>query len=556
MTTGQNGYLLSWTTDFYDELAYSSFDRKSLKKLFSLFRSWGMRRVYWIYMNKYEEGMLDFSPCVGLSANAKRTYEQIGNYLPAATEIAHELGLEIYAIYKPFDLGFNVSFPFNAPEVDQYGKLDCLSGSMYWATDSLVKLQNKRLQRHPADVPDNLSKKIITRIKLTANQEDQAMFDRDDLKILVSDNNGAYKQYEGDYTFRHCLEKGNRVVYLENLYIKNPFLALQCDTPNKYGFFSNTLDKLIVMYDVDGNSIPFTYGNQREKANSSSSDHFAEEYECYSLDGYLFDHGLPVEGALHTLTHAIDNNDHNGITGLAKGKDRYMRGALSPAYPEVRECWLKHIKECIDAGVDGVDIRVANHNRTYEWERYGFEPPVVEEYKKQYGFDITKEKFSEPKHRKILGEFYTQFLKQATSLIQSHGKKAQVHICPIYMNNYKYNHYMNFNWEWREWLQNTGFDAVTIKDGPWYDESVWKPISQYTNPKSIPAYLCPYWQSVVNKTGWQKKFRQSLDNSINSGQAGLILYESSMVTRVVNGKEIELLYPEVPEILKDFQKQF
>ncbi len=40
---------------------------------------------------------------------------------------------------------------------------------------------------------------------------------------------------------------------------------------------------------------------------------------------------------------------------------------------------------CADAGggVDGVDLRVGNHNRSMEWENYGFEPPVLDECRRR-----------------------------------------------------------------------------------------------------------------------------------------------------------------------------
>jgi hypothetical protein len=553
----KNNYLLSWTTDFFDELVYSWHDRKSLKKLFSLFQSWGMQRVYWIYTFKYAEGKFDCNPYKNISSNAKKTYEHIGEFLPAVVEIAHELGIEFYAIYKPFDLGFHRSFPFNTLEAEKHGKIDCLSGRLYWAINSLVKLQDKRLQRHPADLQDKLEKKIITRIKLTADAEDQPIFGHDELKILVSDDNGAYKEYKGNHTFRHSLEKGERIVYLENLNIQNKYMALKCDIPEYHSCFSNTLKRLVTLYGADGNEIPFTYGTPRlnPKLKGAAGTAMASPFRADVLKGYRFDDGNGCEGGLRASTHSIDNSNLNGITALAKGKDRYIRGALSPAYPEVRECWLNHIRECLDAGVDGIDIRAANHNRSYEWERYGFEPPVINDYKKRYGVDITKEKFSSTKHRKFMGEYYTRFLKQGLELIHSYGKKAQVHIMPNQMGDYPQKRYMNFNWEWKKWLSDAGFDAVTIKDGPWFDESVWEPIAKQINNKRIPAFLCSYWKSVANKPDWQKKFKQSLDDSLANGQAGFILYESAMVTKIVNRGELQLLYPDIPEILKDFHKR-
>ena len=37
-------------------------------------------------------------------------------------------------------------------------------------------------------------------------------------------------------------------------------------------------------------------------------------------------------------------------------------GSLSEGYPEVREYWLSWVKECMAAGVDGLDVRISNHS--------------------------------------------------------------------------------------------------------------------------------------------------------------------------------------------------
>lgn len=73
--------------------------------------------------------------------------------------------------------------------------------------------------------------------------------------------------------------------------------------------------------------------------------------------------------------------------------------------------------------------------------------------------------------------------------------------------------------------------------------------------KNIPTFLSPYWQSIANKPNWQKKLRQSLDDSLASGQSGLILYESAMVTKIVDHGEVELLYPDLLAIFADFRRK-
>jgi hypothetical protein len=186
-----------------------------------------------------------------------------------------------------------------------------------------------------------------------------------------------------------------------------------------------------------------------------------------------------------------------------------------------------------------------------EWERYGFETPVVERYKEEYGVDILNEDFDANKHRRVQGEFYTEFLRSAVKLIHDAGKRAQTHVMPIQMRDETDRQYMNIHWNWRCWLSDLNFDAITLKDGPWFDASTWTPLKEY----SVPVHQCSYWKSVANKPHWQNKLRESLDDSLESGQAGFTLYESSMVARIVNRRTLEWLYPEIPAIFADFRNK-
>lgn len=542
-------YMLSWCTDFHDELVYSWFNEKRLKKLFSLLQSWGMKRMYWVDVYPWKEGKFDMSPYGNVRKNALRTYENIGDFLPAAVKVAHDLGMEFYSVYKPFDFGFFTTLPFKTAEGNKYGKLDNLSGKMYWALNSLKKLQDKRLKRHPADLPKGVDKMVVSTIKLTASDMGQTTFGKDNIKLLTSDNNGNYLPYKKDFTYRHGIENSKRVIYLENLKIKAPFFAIQCTPLQQAGIFSNTLDQLVKLYDSKGNEIPFTYGLSPRNQSTALKSPFKKSL----LEGYNFDNGGVFDNGLRNTSHAIDAPG-DGITAFAKGKQAFISGALSPAWPESRRIWMDHIRFALESGVDGVDFRAANHNRTFEWERYGFEKPVVQAYKKKYGIDITREAFSTANHRRILGEFYTRYLQEGMDLVHSYGKKTQVHILAHQIYATEGNHYMNFAWDWKKWLRKLPVDSVTVKDGPWFDESVCNPIRELTENRGKSVFFCPYWKSLVSKTQWQKKLFDTLKKSKSSGQAGFILYESSMVIRMDSNGKIKLLDPELPEIFRRFMK--
>ncbi len=542
-----NKYLLSWCTDFHGELVKTWYNRNRLEKLFRLFQSWGMRRIYWIYTLKHEEGLMLNSLVPAVGGNARRTYGEMGDFLPAAVETAHKLGLEIYAVYKPFDLGYYPSFPFGSEQAKASGKLDSLSGKLFWVSKSLLELQDKRLRRHPQDL-EACSNSQVGAIELRFDTTDQSIFLPEDFSLKVSDDNYNYRPYQGKFEMSVATEENTLVVRFDGLNISSPYFSVRNKLVLK-DYFGNTLDKLVMLYSPSGEILPFTYG-LLPRFGKHNPDYHQE------LDrGFIFDYlnSAVCDNALSENRIAIDSKEYNTI-GFALTRERYIPGALSPAYPEVRQCWLKHVSECLKAGVDGVDLRVMNHNRSLEWERYGFEPPVAEEYRKRHGNDPRTGPFSTVKHRRLLGEFYTFFYREAVNLIRNSGKKAQIHIGRIHQNRAEGNRYMNFHWEWEKWIEENLMDEITLKDSPFTDEPRWRNVSKLSRPRQIPAYTCTYWKSVTALPDWRKRWRYALEESLRLGQSGYIFYESAMVSEMNDAGEITVYNPETPEILADFRK--
>lgn len=537
----ENEYILSFCTDFTDELISIPFDRQYLKTMFSILRDWGMRRVYWIYTFRFEEGMFGCRTIKGRPENALQTYTNMGDFLPAAVETAHDLGMEIYAVYKPFDLASSfVVYPYGTEKAEQYGKMDSLGGRIANAVKSIVKNQHYRLERHPRDMENSGAE--IAEIRINFDRLSLFALLPECFKIYVSNDNMNAVPYKGNCIFSEGVTNGYRTISIKNLNIKEKFVILKYNSPARGGEISNTLDRLIRLYDKCGREIPFTY------CLTSGKDHWATFESCGIF--YDYENGATNDAFQQSKRYSIDNE--RGYVILAKGKEKYIAGALSPAYKESHDVWLKHITECLDAGVDGVDLRVAQHNRSLEFERYGFEPPVIEEYKKRHGVDIIKENFNPELHRKLPGEFYTSFYRKASALIRKRGKKVQIHIGPNLISRDEFKRYMNFNWEWEKWLEDKLADAITIKGGL-SPADIWETIkSRMPNNKIIPSFYCPYMDNILRYPDWPNLFRRTLDQSKELGQSGIILYETASFLKAAGNHKFELLYPELPKILKEF----
>lgn len=530
----KHAYQLFVCVDFPDDLVNAPFDEQMLDKLFRIYRDWGVSRIYWMYTLRHAEHLWAHPPSGELDQHMRSTRAQLGEFLPGAVRAAHRLGLELYAVCKPLDLGINwFTHPFGTAPARREGRLNTLSGAMFVVADGVVKLQNLRSARNPADLAPTAGRPVAA-IRLTARGPHPGIIPKNRLTLLVSRDNRRYIPYDQPYRFRTDRRRHQHVIVLDKLHITWPYIALRCSNAQPRSAFSNTLERLVTLADERGEPLPFTYGLTARAALQGHPE---------TDQGYLFDWdgGATREQHLRTTTYAVDNP--RGTMAMARGKEPYIAGALSPAYPRVRAYWLKHVRECLAAGVDGVDIRAGNHNRCLEWEAYGFEPPVVKAYKQKHGIDITKESGDRQKQRDLIGAYYTEYCRQASRLIRAAGKKVQMHI-----GRQEVEGAMNLTFEWEKWIQEGLMDEITLMVD--YPSRCHRQVARLSESRKIPVYFRKYMKAVTRRPRWQRMLREYLASSKKLGQQGFILYESAFVTRARADGTIQVLYPDIPHIIR------
>jgi len=94
-----SGLELDVVVDFYDDLLPCHFTERTLQEMMRIFRSWGIRRVYWCGQS-YASGLYEGETSPGIEEHARRTYEEIGEFIPAAAASAHAEGMEFYVEFK------------------------------------------------------------------------------------------------------------------------------------------------------------------------------------------------------------------------------------------------------------------------------------------------------------------------------------------------------------------------------------------------------------------------------------------------------------------------
>ncbi len=560
-----NRYQVSMAVDFPDDLLNTAFDRKKLRKLFALFRSWGINRIYWIYTLKHGDLFNQFIDDIRYRGNITKTYQNLGEFLPAAVSAAHDLEMEIYAMFKPNDLAHNVFFPSGEKQVQAHGKIDVLGGAINWAVRDLGQLQHLRVKRREDDIPENLDKKIIAKIVLTSDSPASLRFGKEDISIQVSGDNRLYEDYGRDFDFRELVENGCRIVVLDNLDIREKYFSMHTPFRDKSldanylnflsvqgmvrdGTMQGPLATLVTVYDEDGRELPFTYGLV------SSHDQNRHIKFNPSPNGYVFnwDNQAVHDGFFHNTSYAIDNC--RGYIAFAKGKEPYVTGILSPAYREVRDYWLGGIRDCLESGVDGVDIRHDSHSRNLEWENYGFEEPVLREFERRYGHS----EYDREKLREITAGFYTEFLREASAAIRNAGRKVQIHIGDgglFHPGGITADSAGGFcfgrTWQWRKWIKEELMHSITLKGTAAWDRPSFSAINQLASARNIPVHFCCYMKSLVTLSNGPGRFRKILDMSREWGQDGMIIYESAMIVKMAENGSLTCYSPEIVELIKE-----
>ncbi|HJN15954.1 MAG TPA: family 10 glycosylhydrolase, partial [Armatimonadota bacterium] len=111
---------------------------------------------------------------------------------------------------------------------------------------------------------------------------------------------------------------------------------------------------------------------------------------------------------------------------------RRQAGPLELAYPAARKAQVKrYVKLLTEGGYDGVMFYNYVENFAIRFEdEFGFNEPIVREYKRRYGRDIRTEEFDHNAWYRLRGEYVTQFVRELSEGLHAAGKKFGITIDP------------------------------------------------------------------------------------------------------------------------------
>ena len=124
---------------------------------------------------------------------------------------------------------------------------------------------------------------------------------------------------------------------------------------------------------------------------------------------------------------------NSAVYGIARGTVEYVPGGLCEAYEEVRAYWLEQVKLFLDYGADGIDIRPQSHSTmVIDYRNYGYNQPIADRYLQLYNVDITTQEADYLKLAEIRGDFFTEFLREASELAESYHASFSTHLIASY----------------------------------------------------------------------------------------------------------------------------
>ena len=552
-----SGKKLLATTDYYDNILNCQcfFDRARLDELHKYLSSIGVTRHQWIVdtiWNIYEDHPSGF------------------DILTEAADSAHAHGLEFYAEIKPFEGGgVGDTFPHSLPFPKGVIALRDMRGIFPIARPFVARNPHLCLKRRPGtfDV-----RGPVSAIRLVKGDDKPTRIRPGHLSIWTSSSNNRFLRNDSPLSFHESVEwrpcfptsKQCRILHIEGLQIPadHNYILVRCSGTDGSGDFTNERGSIIELADTHGENIPFIlssgpveYKAHLENYKQSMHKKLVSYFQLPEVQAEFYDQ---AKGQEHYQDFYSFNEhfkitdpytlDKEGYIAIACGKPEYMLGNLHPIYPEVREHWLDMVRYCLDRGVDGINFRHSNHVQSPEAWEYGFNEPVIEAAGGRTDY---------PAIRRINGDAYTKFLREARDLIKSRGKSITIHLYSQMLMPDDRNERLsyippNFEWQWETWVREIADDlefrgAWTLR--PWNLRQVMETFGCITRAANKPLYFQGNQKELTFNGPFHFK-REELKQIRNyPGVGGYVLYETAGITRMNEKGKIEGS-PDIENLIK------
>ena len=559
-------FFLSALVDFPDDSISSVYTPESLDKMIEYLAGMGVRRLYWQNYGDISYGGF-WDDVVPRFEKARKTALNMNNFNEYAVKYAHKHNMEFCMVIKPYETGISMLYPEGSPEAKELGKLPHLGGALPCVMNFVSEHPEYRIKRRTDDLPEEIENIPADRIELYKCNNSPTRIRRENLEILVSDQNYNYKKADIDFDFCDEIvpahkdfrafngdilaEKNTPVRRLTltglNLRDKYWIITTNFTGDSGGGDFTNSAVDMMRAYGQNGQEIPLSVGRN-----------YNIWWTPPQTERGCFDNGVSFDDAFGNIQVCLDEPKtdwRQGFIAAARGRNLYLPAALCESYHDVQKFWLKMVRESLDAGADMIDFRIENHcAMTDDPFAYGYNDIVLDEYKRRYGSaPVDALRIAE-----IRGESYTQFLRDAKNLVNSYGKKMHHHLNIEYLReDPPYDRRMAYPWnirmEWEKWLDEGLLDEVMLRT------FTFTPAFVLSDPFSLRVMdMCQKHDVPINYnryiTETPEGYKSDYDIIRNDGRfRTFIVYESASLIHSDENGGITILKPEMCDMIYKMQ---
>ena len=566
MTVGsdsrQHPFVLSTTVDFPDDVNHGVYTSELLDEMMVLIKSMGVRRIYWNYYGDIDLGSYWAGHIFQHTRYGAETLRLIGEPVKAAVPVAHRHGLELFGVLKPHNTGVSWTYPEGSPEAN-HGVIKRIGGTVQQVIPFVERFPHTRLRRRPVQSSVDVPSLVVRSIRLQNADDSPTRIRKENLEVWTSEANYRYRRKQISFQVEETVEPARqevrdyygklvtaqgapvRVLILKGLALTDKYILVTTNFKDGRGDFQNTA---LGMLEVSGESpVPLPVVMATGKG-------FGPSQRDFRTHGLEFDCGL----GHHRVALDEDNaspsgtGDSAGVIAFARGKNEYLPSAPCEVYPEVRRLWSGWVGRLLDAGVDGIDLRLSAHGSlTDEPNEYGFNEPVIDQLQERYGGDVGKQD-DLSLLSKIRGGDYTAFVRETSQQVRQAGKKMQVHahaeaFRPMPNQGQVMGFSANIHYDWEGWLEEGLLDGMTLRTSWWEaleDQSEPKPqrsrlinalgdpVPQHmlmaANNTGVPVYLNRYVHRAIGIDEYASDLQDTYHDSRISG---FDLYEFKNIAR-------------------------
>lgn len=571
MKETQAGKAIAPVVDIFPQLAVGFHDQQRVDEEMRMLNELGFERVYFVLCNPgyptFSNPILCLQPAdvPGFENYSARSIEALVDPNRAYVEACHRHGMEAFAILKPYEGGGGATIPHGAQRLGASYRHKTIGGERIGFDTLLSRRPDLAVQRRPIPGYAERVNQPVCEITLRFCLDKIEGEDKSGnplaatapvrVHLFTSSDNGSYTRYDRELTVREKIESlvvrdANGFVLDENLRRCRVISLSGFEFESGTDYFAVVLECEDVLYTIPYSMITL-HGAQgeipstvtpyiRQPGNSVEKNKPPHE-RVWGME-QIPAMALNTESALAQIPEWGFEFDWYGSGfwgpgwnhacgyGIARGKLLTMKGTPCEGYPEVRNAWCDWVRDCIDMGFDGVDLRLQNHSgmvSDFAW--FGYNAPLVERYREKFGINICDKDADPLELMAVRGEFFTEFVETAAKQLHSAGRKLQIHLrhcheAPKLSSDFNELGFWAMPKVWlKDWKKLVDLaDEITLKD---YHFSRYRPeLAQQTKAYALKQGKRVWVHCYISQGGeLNENYLRQVEEDSSVG--GILLYE-------------------------------